>query len=141
MLWPATGPDDGPGRALNGHVVPAIKLPGPPLTRSRGVRFGKFDQDFLLRRACRYASQANSSAPAKAIAPVINRVVFMGCAPGCRGRFRQKATIPASIRPAATSRSTPSRKALNKPAAEMMIPSRLTSSRVVAGISVLVLAA
>ena len=59
----------------------AIKHPCP-VNLVAGVRFG--GQDCLSRRAWRYASQANSSAPAKAIAPVINRVVFMGCAPGCR---------------------------------------------------------
>ena len=74
MLWPTTGPGTlGRGR----HKTPQ------PVNPVVGICFG--GQDFLLRRSCRYASQANSSAPEKAIAPVINRVVFVGCAPGCRG--------------------------------------------------------
>ena len=90
LLWPATGPIDGPGALGRGrHKTPW------PVNQVAGVRFG--GQDFLLRRSCRYASQANSSAPAKAIAPVINRVVFMGCAPGCRGPAPR--SRPASGRP------------------------------------------
>ena len=104
MLWPATGPIDGPGAlGRSRHKTPR------PVNPVAGVRFG--GQDFLLRRACRYVSQANSSAPAKAIAPVINRVVFIGCAPGCRGPVPR--SRPASGRPPSVGRRRRGRRSTN----------------------------
>ena len=104
LLWPTTGPIDGPGALGRGrHKTPR------PVNPAAGGRFG--GQDFLLRRSCRYASQANSSAPAKAIAPVINRVVFMVCAPGCWGPAPR--SRPASGRPPPAGRRRRGRRSPN----------------------------